>query len=40
VLTDRARTEAMGKAAAGLGARDADVVLARMVLDVAAGVPA
>lgn len=36
VLADPARVEAMGKAAAGLGARDADVVLARMILDVTA----
>lgn len=36
LLSDPARVEAMCKAAAGLGARDADEVLARMILDVAA----
>jgi UDP-N-acetylglucosamine--N-acetylmuramyl-(pentapeptide) pyrophosphoryl-undecaprenol N-acetylglucosamine transferase len=35
VLADAARLEAMGKAAAALGHRDADVVLAEMVLEVA-----
>ena len=39
-LADGARVEAMGKAAGALGHRDADVALARIVLDVAAGVPA
>jgi UDP-N-acetylglucosamine--N-acetylmuramyl-(pentapeptide) pyrophosphoryl-undecaprenol N-acetylglucosamine transferase len=39
VLADPARAEAMGKTAATLGHRDADVALARLVLDVAAGVP-
>jgi UDP-N-acetylglucosamine--N-acetylmuramyl-(pentapeptide) pyrophosphoryl-undecaprenol N-acetylglucosamine transferase len=36
VLADPARLEAMGKAAAGLGHRDADVALAQLVLDLAA----
>ena len=35
VLTDAGRLAAMGKAAASLGHRDADVVLARMVLETA-----
>jgi UDP-N-acetylglucosamine--N-acetylmuramyl-(pentapeptide) pyrophosphoryl-undecaprenol N-acetylglucosamine transferase len=35
LLADAGRLEAMGKAAAALGHRDADVVLARMVLEVA-----
>ena len=39
VLADPAALAAMGKAAAGLGHRDADLVLARLVLE-AAGVPA
>lgn len=39
VLTDAARLEAMAKAAGALGHRDADVALARLVLE-AAGVPA
>ena len=38
VLADPAALAAMGKAAAGLGHRDADLVLARLVLE-AAGVP-
>jgi UDP-N-acetylglucosamine--N-acetylmuramyl-(pentapeptide) pyrophosphoryl-undecaprenol N-acetylglucosamine transferase len=39
VLADAGRVEAMGKAAGSLGHRDADVALARLVLDAAAGVP-
>ena len=35
LLTDRARLDAMGRAASGRGARDADVALARMVLEAA-----
>jgi UDP-N-acetylglucosamine--N-acetylmuramyl-(pentapeptide) pyrophosphoryl-undecaprenol N-acetylglucosamine transferase len=37
LLTDPARLAAMSAAAAGLGHRDADVALARLVLEVAAG---
>jgi UDP-N-acetylglucosamine--N-acetylmuramyl-(pentapeptide) pyrophosphoryl-undecaprenol N-acetylglucosamine transferase len=37
VLSDPGRLEAMAKAAAGLGHRDADVALAQLVLDLAAG---
>lgn len=37
VLTDAGRVEAMAKAAASLGHRDADVALARLVLEVAGG---
>jgi UDP-N-acetylglucosamine--N-acetylmuramyl-(pentapeptide) pyrophosphoryl-undecaprenol N-acetylglucosamine transferase len=37
VLADRGRLEAMGKAAGSVGHRDADVALARLVLDLAAG---
>jgi UDP-N-acetylglucosamine--N-acetylmuramyl-(pentapeptide) pyrophosphoryl-undecaprenol N-acetylglucosamine transferase len=36
ILSDPARLAAMGKAAGGLGHRDADVALARVVLDLAA----
>ena len=37
ILTDPGRLETMAKAAAALGHRDADVALARLVLEVAAG---
>jgi len=37
LLVDGARLEAMGKAAAAMGHRDADVALARLILDLAAG---